>query len=91
MHTPSRRARLSATKAPNEKQPGAVRLDRSPLAHRDQLQEHARELHDAVLGPPRMPVARPHREAQRLIKPPRGIEVADGDDEVVETAGMGGL
>ena len=66
-----------------------MRGDLRPLAHRDQLQEHAWELYDAVFGAPGMPVSRAHREAHGLIGAAGGVEIVDGEDEVVETAGHG--
>ncbi|GGH21727.1 hypothetical protein GCM10007036_26220 [Alsobacter metallidurans] len=67
-----------------------LRLDGRALANRDQLQEHSRKLHDAVLGPPRVSITGANREAKRLIEAPSGVEIVDGENEMVEAAGHWG-
>ncbi len=64
-----------------------MRRDRRALPHRNQLQEHARELDDAVLGAPRVAVARADPESQRLVESAGSIEIVNGEDEVVYPAG----
>ena len=64
-----------------------VRGDGGALAHRDQLDEGARELHEPVLRAPRMPIARSDLESQTPIEAPGSVEVANGNDEMIDPAG----
>ena len=66
---------------------GLVRGDGSALAHRDQLDEGAGELDEPVLGAPRMPIARSDLEAETPIEASGFVEVADGNDEMIDPAG----
>ena len=58
------------------------------ISERQQFDEAAGKLDDAIFGPPcrRMPVARSDGKAQPLIERSRGIEVAHGVNDVVKAA-----
>ena len=56
------------------------------LADRQDLDEEARQLHDVIVRPPRMQIARADREAGAAIEVCRRIEIADGMDDMIETA-----
>ncbi len=56
-------------------------------SQRDQFEEAAVELHEAVLGAPGMDVARAHLEAEPAVEGGLRLEIARGQHEMVETAG----
>ena len=66
---------------------GLVRGDGGALAHRDQLDEGACELHEPVFGAPRMPIARSDLESQTPIEASGFVEIANGNDEMIDPAG----
>jgi len=51
--------------------------------------KEAGKLHDTVTRAPRMLVARADREAEALIQLRRGVEIADGMDDVIEARAIG--
>ena len=72
--------------APNETERGFARRNQLRLADRQQLDEHAGKLHDAVMRAPRMPVARADREAEPRIGLAHRVEVVHRMHDMVETA-----
>ena len=65
-------------------------LGRGPheaFAAPDQFEKGAVELHDMVFGAPGVAIARADLEAEASVALGGGVEVAEGDDEVVERAG----
>jgi hypothetical protein len=65
-----------------------MRLDFFRLTDRQQLDECAVELHDAIMRAPGMLVARADGEAEAHVSFRRSIEIVDGMDNVIEAAGQ---
>jgi len=59
------------------------------LAEPDQFEERAVELHDVIFRAPGMAIARADLKAEPPIALGRRVEVAGGDDEVIQGAGHG--
>ena len=57
------------------------------LGHREQFDEKTRQLDDAVVGTPGMPVARTDGEAEPAIELGRRVEIVHRMNDMVETAG----
>src|SRR6185295_14392927 len=53
---------------------------------RQKLDEAIGELHDPIVGAPRVAVARPDREAELFIKFARGVEIAHRMHDVIDAA-----
>ena len=54
------------------------------LGNRQDFQKKVRELHNAIVRSPRMPVARPHGEAEPRIEFAGFIQILHGMNDVVE-------
>jgi hypothetical protein len=70
---------------------GVMRRDFGTLPHRDQLEEGAVELDDAVFGAPGVAIAPADLKPEPLVEEAGRVEIANGEDEMVETAGQGFL
>ena len=63
---------------------------REPLAQADQFEESPVELDDMIFGAPGMAIARADLKAEPSKQLRLGVEVAGGNDDVIEGAGQGG-
>ncbi len=85
------RARKSLCELPKRNRARLGGWDQPRLAHRDELDEHAGKLNDAIVRAPWMLVARAHREAERRIALAHSIEVVHRMNDVIEPAWNGAL
>jgi hypothetical protein len=74
-----------AQKVAKRKQSRRMRHDQFRLTDVEQLNEETRELHNVVVGPPRMPVLRADCKAGAPIEVSLRIEVTNGVDDMIET------